>query len=203
MAQLKQPVLLARIGAAHGINGQVRIKSFTHDPLALADYKMLYNAHGEEVKIKSLRPQKDMLVAKIAGIDSREQAQTLNGAELFVERDQLPDDLDEDEFYLEDLIGLDIYDLEEQNIGKVHALHNFGAGDLIEMRDKNGKLVFIPFTKVAVPTVDFAEKKLIVDSIAAGLTLQKDDEFSQEELEQAQNLVENIQATNPHKYSGG
>ncbi|UXN06529.1 ribosome maturation factor RimM [Bartonella sp. HY761] len=189
MVKLNKPVLLARIGAAHGIKGEVRIKSFTSDPLALGDYGTLYDANGNNIKILSLRPQKDMLVARLAGIDSREKAEGLNGKEIFVERDQLPADLEEDEFYLEDLIGLAVHDLDNTPIGKVRSLYNFGAGDLIEMSDKTGKLVFIPFTQAAIPTIDIAGGKIIIDPVLAGLVSEKEDEFTDAELAEAQKLA--------------
>ena len=199
MVKLNRPVLLARIGAAHGIKGEVRIKSFTADPVALGDYDVLYDATGNRIKILSLRPQKDMLVARLAGIDSREKAESLNGKEIFVERDQLPQDLEEDEFYLEDLAGLNIHNLEGEHLGKVRGLYNFGAGDLIEMSDRNGKLVFIPFTQAAVPQVDIAEGEITIDPIAAGLTSQEDDEFSDSELASAQKEAQKLADSSTNK----
>ena len=98
-------ILLGVIGAAHGIKGEVRIKAFTGDPLAIADYGPLTDDKGRRFEIAEVRPAKEVVVARIKGITSREAAESLNGVNLFVARDQIPAPEDEDEFLQADLIG--------------------------------------------------------------------------------------------------
>jgi 16S rRNA processing protein RimM len=169
MAKLKNPVLMGVIGAAHGIRGEVRVKSFTQDPLALADYGPLSTQDGRTFTIADIRPAKTVVVARFKEVRDRDAAEALAGTELFVERALLPQDLDEDEFYYADLIGLEIRDLEGAAIGKVAAVHDFGAGDIIEMRGTSGGSVMIPFTRTAVPTVALKDGHIVVDPQAAGL----------------------------------
>ncbi len=169
MAKLENPVLMGVIGAAHGIRGEVRVKSFTQDPLALGDYGALSTQDGRSFTIADIRPAKTVVVARFKEVRDRDAAEALAGTELFVERALLPQDLDEDEFYYADLIGLEIRDLEGAAIGKVAAVHDFGAGDIIEMRRTNGGSVMIPFTRTAVPTVALKDGHIVVDPQAAGL----------------------------------
>jgi 16S rRNA processing protein RimM len=169
MAKLENPVLMGVIGAAHGIRGEVRVKSFTQDPLALADYGALSTQDGRTFTIADIRPAKTVVVARFKEVRDRDAAEALAGTELFVERALLPQDLDEDEFYYADLIGLEIRDLEGAAIGKVAAVHDFGAGDIIEMRRTSGGSVMIPFTRTAVPTVALKDGHIVVDPQAAGL----------------------------------
>jgi len=103
--KLENPVLMGKIGAAHGIRGEVRVKSFTDDPMALGDYGSLYSSDGRKFKITNLRFSKTVVVTKFKGINSRNDAEALNGTELFIDRSNLPDDTEEDEFYVTDLIG--------------------------------------------------------------------------------------------------
>ena len=107
---MSEKVLMAVIGAPHGVRGEVRVKTFTGDPLALGDYGPLFDAAGKSYTILDLRPSKTVVVAKIKEVPTREAAEAANGTELFVARAALPDDLDEDEFYQTDLIGLSAVD---------------------------------------------------------------------------------------------
>ena len=126
-------IVMARIGAAHGIRGQVRVKSFAADPASLRAFGPLQDWQGRRFEIASLRPLKDdMLVVGFKGIDDRNAAETLNGVELLVARDALPA-ADEDEFYYADLIGLEAVDAEGAALGAVVAVLNHGAGDIIEI----------------------------------------------------------------------
>jgi len=118
VANLDNPVQLAVIGAAHGIKGEVRVKTYTGDPLDLASYGLLYDKAGHEYEILSIRPSKTVVVVRFAGVDDRNAAEALNGTELYVDHAQLPQDLDEDEFYYTDLIGLDVRDAEGTAYGK-------------------------------------------------------------------------------------
>ena len=159
--QLKNPVLMASIGAPQGIKGEVRVKSFTDDPLAMGDYGSLWSADGRKFKVKRLRPHKNLVVVKFEGINSREEAQALNRIELFVDRSVLPDPEEVDEFYVADLIGLSVQDDQGNKTGVIKAVPDFGAGDLLEIApvDENGvsssKTWYLEFTKANVPTIDF------------------------------------------------
>jgi len=156
-------LLMGRIGAAHGIKGEVRIQSFTEDPLALKSYGPLStNRPGFSITIESARATTNVLVARLKGITDRNAAEKLNGVELYVDRDKLPEP-DDDDFYLADLIGLEARGLEGTVLGKVTAVPNFGAGDIIEIGDAaSGATRLIPFTRAAVPEVRVREGYLVV-----------------------------------------
>ncbi|WP_224704136.1 ribosome maturation factor RimM [Devosia aquimaris] len=158
-------ILLGQIGAAHGIKGAVRITAHTQDPLAIGDYGPLATDRpGLTVTITKLRLHKNVVVAHIKGIDDRNAAEALNGVSLFVDRDRLPDPEDEDDFYHTDLIGLEARITSGVVIGKVVAVPNFGAGDLIEIRDEqSGDTFLFPFTKAVVPSIHLAEGYLVIE----------------------------------------
>lgn len=146
---------VARFGAAHGIKGEVRLKSFTEDPFSVGDFETLQFADGRRVKILSLRPQGEMLIARVEGCKDRNQAELLNGLELFIDRAELPEPEDEDEFYLADLVGLEV---RENGVvaGRIAQVHDFGAGDLLEIRPMRGPGYMLAFTRENVPVVDLA-----------------------------------------------
>jgi 16S rRNA processing protein RimM len=160
MAQ-EEKVLLARIGAPHGVRGEVRIKAFTADPLSLADFGALTTEDGRSFRIERLRPAKEVVVAKLRGINDRDAAQALNGLDLYVSRDQLPEPDDEDDFYHADLIGLEAFDPDGAPLGTVVAVHNFGAGDILDVAPRRGLSLLIPFTKDAVPEIDLPAGRLV------------------------------------------
>lgn len=157
-------VCIARIGAPHGVRGEVRLWSFATDPLALARYGPLETAEGDRFEITSLRAAKDCLVARIAGVTDRNAAERLVNVELFVPRARLPDLADADEYYHTDLIGLTAVDAAGTEFGTVVAIQNFGAGDLIEVQPAaGGETVLLPFTKAVVPAVDILAGRIVVD----------------------------------------
>lgn len=164
MADTSSLILLGTIGAAHGIKGEVRITSHTQDPEAIASYGPLSTDRaGLAVTIEVARLQKNVLIARLAGIRDRDAAEKLNGVSLFVERAKLPEHDDEDDFYHADLIGLDARLDTGVSIGRVIALHNHGAGDLIEIQDElKGDTFLFPFTKAVVPTIRIAEGFLVI-----------------------------------------
>jgi 16S rRNA processing protein RimM len=162
-------VVMAQIGRAHGLKGEVHAQSFTADPLALTDYGDLTDAKGRVFKIAAMRAQGTGLVLRLAGVTTREAAEALNGVELLLPRDALPETEDDDDFYHTDLIGLNAVSTESETLGKILAVHNFGAGDMLEMRLNSGKSVFVPFTKAAVPTVSVKSGTVTLDPEAAGL----------------------------------
>lgn len=162
MPALKKPVLLAQIGAAHGVKGEVRVKAFG-GPEALGDYGSLWAEDGSKFKIVRMRPSKAVMVVKFKGVNSRNEAEALNGVELFVDRSALPDDTDEDEFYITDLIGCDVHDETGTHMGAVMNVADFGAGDLLEISPLlpqgglGGELWYLPFTRENVPDVDLEQ----------------------------------------------
>jgi 16S rRNA processing protein RimM len=158
-------VLMGRFGAPHGVRGEIRLQSFTGDPLAIADYGPLTDKNGQKsFVIVNLRPQgKDMLAARLAGVDDRESAQALNGVELYLAREKLPAP-DADEFYLADLEGLRAETAGGEMIGRVVALRNFGAGDILEIAPvSGGETLMFPFTKAVVPVVNVAEGRVVIE----------------------------------------
>jgi 16S rRNA processing protein RimM len=159
-----QLICVAQIGAPHGVRGEVRIKSFTAEPMALADYGALSTEDGALLfEIATLRPTQDVLVARLAGVADRDAAEALRNLRLYVPRDRLPV-ADEDEFYHADLIGLAVVRPDGTAVGTVAALHNFGAGDLIEVAPaEGGPSLLLPFTKEGVPTVDVAGGRIVID----------------------------------------
>lgn len=187
VANLDNPVQLAVIGAAHGIKGEVRVKTYTGDPMDLGSYGLLYDAAGKSYEIVSIRPAKTVVVVRFAGVDDRNAAEALNGTELYVDHAQLPQDLEEDEFYYTDLIGLTVRDSDGATYGKVSAVFNFGGGDVLEIKEGGKKPVLIPFTKVSVPQILMAEGAIVIDPLAAGLVddgSEGDDEAEPDEAPQ-------------------
>jgi 16S rRNA processing protein RimM len=157
-------ICLGQIGAAHGVRGEVRLHSFTADPQAIAGYGSLESDDGRIFEIESLRPAKNHLVAKLAGITSRSAAEQLTNIKLYVPRERLPAPVEADEFYHADLIGLAVVDRAGQRLGTVVAIHNFGAGDLIEVRQAEGEPTqMLPFDEATVPEVDLAAGRLVVE----------------------------------------
>jgi 16S rRNA processing protein RimM len=156
-----EPILLARIGAAHGVRGEVRVKSFAAEPQALAGYGPLAAADGRLFHIERLRPAKEVVVVKFRGVDTRDAAEALNGTDLYVARERLPEPED-DEFYYADLIGMSAVSAEGEPLGTVVAVHNFGAGDMLDIAPPRGPSLLVPFTREAVPEVDLAAQRLVV-----------------------------------------
>ncbi len=157
-------VCLGQIGAAHGVRGEVRLRSFTSDPAAIADYGPLETEDGRVFEIETLRPAKDHFVARLSGICDRDAASALANVKLYVPRERLPETAEPDEFYHADLVGLAVIDRAGNKLGTVVAIHNFGAGDLIEVRtEKGGKTELVPFDTTHVPAVDIAAGKIVVD----------------------------------------
>jgi 16S rRNA processing protein RimM len=159
-----QRVCVARIGAPHGIRGEVKLFSFTADPLAVKDYGPLESEDGAaQFEITSARPAKGCLVASLAGVNDRSAAARLTNTRLYVPRERLPKP-EADEFYYTDLIGLNVVDTGGASLGTVVAIHNFGAGDLIEVAPaRGGATVMVPFTETAVPTIDIAGGRIVMD----------------------------------------
>jgi 16S rRNA processing protein RimM len=156
-------VCIAQFGAAHGVRGEVRLKSFTADPMDVTRYGELELEDGSRTfRIEAARPQKDMLVVRLAGVRDRNTAETLTNRKLFVPRDRLPA-AEEGEFYHADLIGLAVTTRDGAPFGTVIAVHDFGAGDILEIKPATGPSIMLPFTEAAVPVVDIAGRTLVIE----------------------------------------
>jgi 16S rRNA processing protein RimM len=157
-------ICVAQIGAAHGVRGEVRLRSFTEDPLAFAGYGPLESEDGaRRFEIESLRPAKDHFVARLSGVADRNAAEALTNLRLYVPRDRLPPIEDDETYYHADLIGLAAVTPDGAPLGKVTAVHNFGAGDVVEIRPNGGgEPLMVPFTDTTVPSVDIGAGRMVV-----------------------------------------
>jgi len=157
-------ICIGAIAGAFGVSGEVRLKSFCAEPTDIATYGPLMTEDGSRQFLITLtRPVAGGLGARIKGISTKEEADALRGTSLFVHRDRLPS-LPDDEFYHADLIGLQAFDTGGLLVGKVTAIHNHGAGDIIEISPPGHKsALLLPFSKTIVPNVDIAAGRLIVD----------------------------------------
>jgi 16S rRNA processing protein RimM len=156
-------ICVARIGAAHGVRGEVRLWTFTEDPLAVLHYGPLTTKDGSRsFEVARAREAKDHLVATIKGITDRNAAERLNGLELYVPRDRLPE-TDDGEYYHADLIGLAAETAAGEPLGRVVAIHNFGAGDIIEIAPPSGSTLLLPFSNAVVPTVDIGGGRVVIE----------------------------------------
>ncbi|MEI9804264.1 MAG: ribosome maturation factor RimM [Pseudolabrys sp.] len=161
---MRSKIRVARIGAAHGIRGEVKLWSFTQDPMAVLDYGPLESENGRQrFEIEALRPAKDFLVARFKGVADRTAAEKLCNLDLFVSRDKLPPIEEDDTYYFADLIGLAALGEDGAALGTVTAVHNFGAGDLIEIAPAGGgEPLLLPFTDAVVPKVDIKARQIVV-----------------------------------------
>jgi 16S rRNA processing protein RimM len=161
---MKNRICVARIGAAHGTRGEVRLWPFTATAEAVKAYGPLETADGTcVIEIEALRPAKDFFVARLKGVADRAAAEQLCNIELYVPRERLPTPKP-GEYYHADLIGLGAQDVAGKTIGVIVAVHNFGAGDLLEIAPAaGGKTVMVPFTETTVPSVEIATGRIIVD----------------------------------------
>jgi len=157
-------VLVARFGAAHGVRGEIRLKSFTGEPEAIAYYSPLYDKSGTRTFVLTYlrHVREDMFVARAEGVTSRTEAEALTNLDLHADKAQLPPP-EEDEFYHSDLIGLAAVLEDGTPIGDVLNVLNFGAGDILEVKPTTGgDTLLYPFTKAVVPVIDLAGKRVII-----------------------------------------
>jgi len=156
-------ICVARIGAAHGVRGEVKLWTFTEDPLAVKRYGPLVTKDGaRQFEVTHAREAKGHLVAVLKGVATREDAERLNGVELYIGREKLPA-TEEDEYYHADLIGLAAVTPAGEPLGRVIAIHNFGAGDIIEIAPPQGATMLLPFTNAVVPSVDLAGGRVVIE----------------------------------------
>ncbi len=157
-------ICVGAIAGSFGVRGEVRLKSFCADPEAIASYGPLSDEKGETSwEVKLSRPVKTGFAAKLSGVANKEAADALKGTRLYAPRERLPD-LPDDEFYHTDLIGLLVYDTGGVEVGRVKAVLNHGAGDLLEITAKgHSEPVLLPFTLATVPTVDMGTSRIVID----------------------------------------
>lgn len=155
-------ICVGAIAGAFGVRGEARVKSFCADPAAIADYAPLLTEDGREVGLRITRPLSGAFAARLTIATTREAAEALKGTRLYARRDKLPG-LPDDEFYHADLIGLAVLDTGGAELGRVRAIHDFGAGDILEIDRPGARPVMLPFTRAVVPTVDLAAGRIIAD----------------------------------------
>jgi len=159
---LARDILLAAIIGAQGLKGQVKVKLFTATAEGLARYRVLTDGSGKRFEVTAIRPAKEgEAVMSLSGIEDRNQAEALKGTELFVSREQLPATAEE-EFYHADMIGLEAQDEEGRMLGKVAAIHNYGAGDVVEITRPDGDTILLAFTRETVPLIDIQGGRIVV-----------------------------------------
>lgn len=157
-------ICVGAIAGAFGVKGEVRLKSFCADPEAIAEYAPLWTEDGKtSFTVRLTRPVTGGLGARLSDVATKEQADALKGVTLWADRDKLPS-LPDDEFYHADLIGLPVLDTGGAEVGKVRAVHNHGAGDILEVYAPGRRsALLLPFTRAVVPTVDLTAGRIIVD----------------------------------------
>ena len=156
-------VLVGVFGAPQGVRGEIRVQSFTGEAKAIGAYGPLTDASGANVfAFERLRALKnDMLVAKVEGVGTRDAAALLTGVELFARRSRLPPPK-ADEFYCDDLVGLEAVTPAGEPVGRVASLLNYGAGDILEIETTDGDALLLPFTKAVAPKIDFDAGRIVV-----------------------------------------
>jgi 16S rRNA processing protein RimM len=161
---MSELICVGAIAGAFGVHGEVRLKSFTADPAAIADYAPLCTEDGAQVyDLQLSREIKGGFAARLTGIRTKEEADALKGLRLFAPRDRLPS-LPDDEFYHADLIGLHVVDTGGTELGRVKAVHNHGASDLLELTvPGQSNTVLLPFTMDVVPTIDLTAGRIVAD----------------------------------------
>jgi 16S rRNA processing protein RimM len=171
-------VCVAQIGAAHGLKGDVRLRSFTEDPQAFAQYGPLETEDRKRsLEIESMRPAGDAFVIRFRGVADRNAAEALRDVKLYVERDKLPA-AEDDEFYHADLVGLVAVTTSGELFGDVVGIHNFGAGDIVELKIAgSGETVMLLFDQETFPAVDIPGGRIVVDPPAE--IIAKDDDESE------------------------
>jgi 16S rRNA processing protein RimM len=162
MGNPRDQVLVGVIVGAHGIKGEVKLKSFTSEPMSIGRYGPLQSASGQQFEITKLKAAKDDFIASLKSVNDRNEAEALKGTELFVARQKLPK-LNTNETYAHDLMGLDVVLENGSKLGRLVGMPNYGAGDLLEVAvDGNSETVLIPFTNAFVPQDDFSSGRIVV-----------------------------------------
>ncbi|MFQ3361156.1 MAG: ribosome maturation factor RimM [Alphaproteobacteria bacterium] len=161
---MNSSICIGKITSAHGVKGNILVESYTDDPKSILSYKT-QTILSSKVSVKILnRKNKNLFIAQVKDIENRDQAEALNGELIYIDRLELVN-LPSDEFYSADLINLDIYNLDLEKLGKVIMVHNYGAGDLIEIQKNDLSTTIILFTKDNFPEIDLKSKKIYISNI--------------------------------------
>ena len=169
MPAKSERVCVGAFAGAQGVRGGVRIKPFTAEPDSVAAYGPVTDESGNRrFELRITGHSRGMPVVKVKGIEDRDAAEALKGTRLYVERSVLPE-TEENEYYHADLIGLQAQDTDGQQLGAVVAVHEYGAGDILEIERDGGRTDMVPFTLACVPTVDIAGGRIVVDPPAGSL----------------------------------
>ena len=179
-------VLMGAILGAHGIKGEVKVKSFAAKPADIAEYGPLTDTkHKRSFELSIVGAAKGVLIGRIAGITDRNAAEALKGVELFVDRDRLPAPKDPEEYYLADLIGLAAFDGKDAKLGEIVSVDNYGAGDLLLVVPESGEGFVVPFAKAFVPVVDVKGSRVVLDLPADFFEVPAQEEEEAAELQEA------------------
>ena len=182
-------VLMGAILGAHGIKGEVKVKSFAAKPAAIAEYGPLTDSRHKRAFdlgiVGTADAAKGIVIARIAGIADRNAAEALKGVELFVERNRLPPPTDPEEYYLADLIGLAALDPKGAKLGEIVSVDNYGAGDLLLVVPDNGEGFVVPFAKAFVPVVDIKGGRVVLDLPADFFEVPNGDEAEEAMLQES------------------
>lgn len=163
MTATQPRICLGKVVGAHGVRGQVKLKSFTNDPADVAAYGPLQDESGlRSFKVSlSGSPKDGVFVARLEGVVDRDAAEALKGVNLYAPRAALPEP-EEEEFYYADLVGLRATTEDGELFGTVTAVHDFGAGDVLELRKADGTTTHLPFTRAVAPVVDVGGGRIVV-----------------------------------------
>ena len=156
-------VCVGRIAGAHGVQGLIRINSYTEDPMDVAAYGPVTDENGERMfELEVKRMTKTQVVARIKGVMDRNAAEALQGLRIYILREVMPP-TEDDEFYCEDLVGLSAETVDGKSLGNVLSLQEFGAGEMLEIGRRRGGTMLVPFTKDIVPRVDLEARRVVID----------------------------------------
>ena len=151
------------VTAPHGVQGAVRIKSFTEQPEDVAGYGPLTDEAGlRRFELRVVGAGKGVVIARLSGVEDRNQAEALRGLRLYLPRSALPQ-TEAEEYYHADLIGLEAVLADGTPVGRVRAIHDFGAGDTLELARPGAPALMVPFTRAVVPSIELASGRLVLD----------------------------------------
>jgi 16S rRNA processing protein RimM len=169
--QSKKRVCLGKIAQAHGVKGLVKLHVFAEDPSTLNGSLYTDQSSDQTITLRLKNRVNKYWLAEIEGISDRDSAEALRSTELWVNKDQLAKTIQEEEYYVEDLIGADIRNEKSENIGKIKAVNNYGAGDLLDIELADGSELLIPFTKECVPIVNIDQNYITLGNITPYMEL--------------------------------
>ncbi|MDC7685293.1 ribosome maturation factor RimM [Asticcacaulis sp. BYS171W] len=163
MTQKSNLIFVAQVGAVHGVQGEFKLLSFMDDPVSVLEYNPLLSQDGKPaLVITAARAHKGQLLVRAEQAPDRTAAEKLKGLKLYVDRAELPEIEDEDDYYITDLIGLEVRGTDGSVLGRVKAVEDFGAGDLLDIQPKGGASYYLMFTRENVPDVNIADGYVVI-----------------------------------------